>query len=85
MPLSQEGHDDVEGFGEAPDEVVGRIAEGAELGIVIAGAEAEDEPAVADAVDRVGRLGQEGRVAEVGAGDEGTQLDPLGGLGQGGQ
>ena len=40
------------------------------------GAEAEDEPAAADLVDRVGALGEHRRVVERGAGDERPELDP---------
>ena len=52
------------------------IAVGAELGLVPAGAEAEDEAAAAQLVDRGGLLGEQGRVVEVRAGDERPELDP---------
>ena len=56
--------------------VVERVAEGAELGLVPAGPEAEDEPAAADLVDRRGLLGEQRRVVEARAGDERPELDP---------
>ena len=70
---------------EAADAVVEGVAEGAVLRLVPAGAEAQDQPAAADLVDRVGHLRQQRRVAEAGADDERADLDPLGDGGQRGQ
>ena len=41
----------------------------------VAGAQAEDEPATADLIDRVGHLGQQRRVAIRGAGDQRAECD----------
>ena len=76
--LAQERPDDRERLLEPVDPVVEREAEGAELGLVPAGAEAEHEPAAAELVDRGGLLGEQRRVVEVRAGDERPELDPRG-------
>ena len=54
--VAQERPDDRERLLEPVDAVVVREAEGAELGLVPAGAEAEDEAAAADLVDRAACL-----------------------------
>src|SRR5918997_1531154 len=54
------------------------VAVGAPLVLVPAGAEAEEEPAVAHHVDRRGDLGEERRVAVAVAGDHLPDLDALG-------
>ena len=74
--VAQEGPDDRERFLEARDQMVGGEAEGAELRLVPAGAQAEDEAAAAQLIDRGGLLGEEGRVVEVRACDERAELDP---------
>ena len=74
--FAQERADDRERLLEAVDAVVVRVAVGAELGLVPARAEAEDEPAATQLVDRGGLLGEQRRVVEVGAGDERPELDP---------
>ena len=77
--VAQEARDDRERLLEAIDAVVEGKAEGAVLRLVPARAETEDQPAAADLVDGVGHLGQQGRVAETGADDQGAELDPPGG------
>ena len=52
------------------------IAVGAELRLVPARSEPEDEPAVTQFVDRRRLLGEQRRVVEVGARDERAELDP---------
>ena len=74
--VAQERPDDRERLLEPVDPVVVRVAVGAELGLVPAGAEAEDEPAATHLVDRGGLLGEQGRVVEVRAGDQRPELDP---------
>ena len=74
--VAQERPDDRERLLEPVDPVVVRVAVGAELGLVPAGAEAEDEPAATQLVDRGGLLGEQGGVVEVRAGDERPELDP---------
>ena len=56
--------------------MVVREAERAELGLVPARTETQDEPAAADLVDGGGLLGEERRVVEVRARDERPELDP---------
>src|SRR5690242_17509565 len=83
VSLADEWDDDLEGLVEAGGEVVEGVAEGGELGLVPAGAEAENEAAAADLVNGVGDLGGEGGWAEGGAGDEGAELDAGGDGGEG--
>ena len=65
--------------------MVVREAEGPELDLVPAGAQAEDQPAAADLVDGGGLLGEHRRVVERGRGDQRPELDPLGDRGQAGE
>src|SRR4029079_11217188 len=51
-------------------------SERAELRLVPAGAQAQDQPATGDLVDRVGPLREDGRVVERRAGDKWAQLAP---------
>jgi hypothetical protein len=62
--------------------MVERHAEGRELGLVPTGAQAEGEAPTADLVQRRRHLGQDGRIAKGGTGDECANLDPGGRLGQ---
>ncbi len=73
--VAQERPDDRERLLEPVDAVVVRVAEGAELRLVPARAQAEDEPPAADLVDRGGLLGQQRGVVEVRAGDQWPELD----------
>ena len=75
--VAQERPDDRERLLELVDAVVEREAERAELRLVPAGTQPEDEPSAADLVDRGSLLGQQGRVVEVRAGDEWPELDPV--------
>ena len=70
--------DDLEGLLEPRDAVVVRQAEGAVLGLVPAGAEAEDEAAAADLGDRRRHLREQAGRVEARAGDERAERDPLG-------
>src|SRR2546421_12171692 len=70
--------DDRERLLEAIDPVVERDTKGAELGLVPAGAEPQDEAPTADLVERVGLLGEDGRVVECRARDERAQPDRRG-------
>ncbi len=79
----QQRPDDREGLLESVDPVIEREAERPELGLVPAGAQAEDQAAAADLVDRAGLLGEERRVVEVRARDERPELDPGRGRGDG--
>src|SRR5688500_2698275 len=58
LPLAQERGDDGQRLLEAGGAVVEGVAEGAELRFVIAGPQAQNQPAAADLVDRVGHFGQ---------------------------
>ena len=71
----QQRPDDRERLLEPVDAMVERDAERPELGLVPAGAEAEDQPAAADLVDRRGLLGEDGGVVERRAGDQRPELD----------
>ena len=62
-----------------------REAERLELRLVPAGPKAQNEPAAADLVDRGGLFGKQRRVMEIRTSDQGTQLDPRGRGGDGGQ
>ena len=77
-PVAEQAVDDGDRLLEAADAVVVGVAEGDVVGLVPAGAEAEDEATAGDFVDGVGDLGQQRRVAVTGAGDEGTDLDARG-------
>src|SRR4029079_11651879 len=77
--------DDREGFLEPVDSMIERDPERPELGLVPAGAEAEDRRPRVYLVDRVGALGEDGRVVERRAGDERPQLDPAGRGGDAGE
>ena len=76
--ILQQCPDDRERLLEPVDAMVERDAEGAELGLVPAGAQAEDQPAAADLVDRRGLLGEDSRVVERRAGDQRAELDAVG-------
>ena len=65
--------------------VVKRVAKCAELRLMPAGAETEDQSAAADLVDRVGHLGEQSRITESGAGDKHAELDPFGDSSERGQ
>jgi hypothetical protein len=78
LPVAQEGPDDREGLLEAGDPVVEREAEAAVLGLVPAGTEPDDQPAVGDLVDRGGELREHRRRMEARRGDERPDLDPRG-------
>ena len=67
VPSRSSGCDDLDRLLEAADAVVEGVAEGVVLRFVPAGAEAEDEAAAADLVDRLGHLGHQARVAEADA------------------
>jgi hypothetical protein len=58
---------------------------GPELLLVVASAQPQDQPAAADLVDCGGHLGEQRGIAEGGAGDKRSQLDPAGRGGEGGQ
>ena len=75
-PVAEQRPDDRERLLEPVDPMVEREAERAELGLVPAGPEAEDEPAAADLVDRGRLLGQHRRVVEARARHERPELDP---------
>jgi hypothetical protein len=75
LAVAQQPVDDGERLLEAPDLVIRWEAEGGVLVVDVAGPEAEDKPAVAYLVDGVGRLRQQGWVAEARAGDQWTQPD----------
>ena len=85
-PLAaDERQDDLERLLEPPDAMVERVAEGGVLRLVPARAEAEDQAAVRDLVDRRGHLrGERGR-PEPGAQDDRAELRPLGRGGDGGE
>ena len=70
----QEGGDDPQRLLEAADRVVEWEAERAVLEGDIAGPEPEDQPPVADGIEGRGHLGDEGGIAEVGAGDQRAEL-----------
>ena len=76
--VAEQAADDREGLLEPVDSMIERNPERPELRLVPAGAEAQDQPSARDLVDRVGALGEDGRVVERGAGDERPQLDPAG-------
>ena len=76
---------DRERFLESADPMVVGEAVGVVLGAIPAGAEAEDEPAVADLVDGRGLLRQHRGVVEAGGRDQRTELDPLRDSGERGQ
>ena len=61
------------------------VTEGPELRFVIPGTQAQDQPAAANLVHRIGHLGQQGRVAEGGTAHQSAEFDPLRDCGQGGQ
>jgi hypothetical protein len=65
-----------EGLAEATDPVVEGEAEALVLRLVPAGADAENEAAVTDLVDRRRLLGDHGRAVESETGDQGAELDP---------
>jgi len=79
----EQRQDDLERLVEAAGEVVERVAEGVVLGLVPAGAEAEQQAPAAHVVEGVGDLGEQGRVAEAVAGDEWPDGGGGGGLGDG--
>jgi hypothetical protein len=64
--------------------VVGK-SEGVVVGLIPSGAEPEDQPAVADLVDRRGLLRQHRRSVEARGGHEWTDLHALGDGGEGGE
>ena len=74
VPGAQQGGNDLQRLLEAADAVVVGVAEGGVFGFVPAGAEPEDQPAAGDLVDGIGHLGDEGGVAEAGAGHEVSEL-----------
>jgi hypothetical protein len=80
--LAQQPADDGQRLLEAAGEVVEGVAEGGVFGLLPAGPQAEDQAAAADLLERVGHLGQQGRVAKAGAGDERAEGDALGDHGQ---
>ena len=73
---------DLERLLEAAHEIVERVAEGAELGFHVTGAEAQDEPAVADLVYGVGHLGEQRGIAKARAGYKGAEFDAVRGRGE---
>ena len=75
---------DLAGVGEGAVTVVGGVAKGAVVDLVIARADPEDGAAAADRVDGVGHLGEQRRVAESHAEHQGAELDGLGAGRQGG-
>ena len=84
-PSREQRPDDGERLLEARDAVVERGAEGRELHVVPARAEPQDEPAAGDLVDRGRLLREHERRVERGRGDQRSQRDPIGGLGEGRQ
>ena len=85
VALAQQRTDDPERLLEPVAAVVEGHPQARELGGMPAGAEAQDQPAVADLIERVGLLGDERRVAIAHAQHEGAQLHPMGDRGDGGQ
>jgi hypothetical protein len=65
-----------------PTRCIEGIAEGAELQLAPPGSEPQDQPAIADLVDRIRHLGQQRRVTKGRAGDEQPDRDPVRGGGQ---
>ena len=85
LALAQQRADDRERLFEAAHPLVVGKAEGRVVGLVPARAQAQDQPAAADLVDRRGHLGQHRRRVEAGRSDERAELDLLGRLGQAGE
>ena len=85
VPVAQQRAHDRERLLEAADPVVERHAQGAELHVVPAGTETQDEPAAGDLVDRGRLLGEHERRVERGRRDERAEGDALRGLGEAGE
>ncbi len=76
---SQADVHDLDGLVHARDPrgLVGRIAEGLEVGRVDAGTDAQDEAPIAELIERAGGLHHELRAATCERHDRGDELEPL--------
>src|SRR4051812_15202013 len=77
VSVAQEWRDDVDCILEPADAMIKRQSEHIEIGLMPAGAEAEDQAAITDLIDHFGRLGDDARIAEQHAGDEDSEGDAL--------
>src|SRR5680860_512275 len=85
ITITQESVNDLHRFLEATDPVVERKPKGIIFRLMPAGAKTQDKSPATDLVDGVCHLGNQGRVAKAGAGNERRDFDALCGGGQGGK
>ena len=82
LPIVEHRGDDPQALLERVETALERHAERRELGLVPAGAQAEDEPPTADLVERLGHLREQRRVPQRHRRDVGAEPDPRHGDGE---